>query len=199
MTANLREDWRQTHLPGQEDKYEDLEDRMIAIETNRLIIRNFDTADWRDLQEMVIKYQESEYAKYDHKWPTAAEEIKDVVKWFASEDSYLAVCLKTTGKLMGLIAIDQREDQDSQVHNLGYVFHPDYHGQGYASESCRMAMSYIFSELAADRILTGTHPANEPSVLLLEKLGLKEIVPGEFAITRDEWSALGQASGRSEE
>ena len=65
---------------------------MITIETNRLIIRNFDTGDWQDLQEMIIEYQGSEYAKYDHKWPTTTEEVRKTVEWFASGDNYLAVC-----------------------------------------------------------------------------------------------------------
>jgi RimJ/RimL family protein N-acetyltransferase len=35
-----------------------------------------------------------------------------------------------------------------------------------------------------------THPANERSVRLLKKLGLKEIDRGDFAISREEWLAL---------
>ena len=53
---------------------------MTTIETDRLTIRNFGADDWQDLQEMVIKYQESEYARYDHQWPTCMEEIKDIVE-----------------------------------------------------------------------------------------------------------------------
>jgi RimJ/RimL family protein N-acetyltransferase len=162
---------------------------MVTIETDRLAIRNFGADDWQGLQEMIVKYQESEYARYDHEWPTATEEIKSAVEWFAGGDSYLAVCLKTTGKLIGFIAIGRREEREGRVHNLGYIFHPDYHGQGYAMEGCQAAMDYVFGQLAADGILTGTHPANEPSVTLLEKLGLKEIEQGEFAISREEWLA----------
>ena len=53
---------------------------MNAIETDRLVIRNFVIDDWRDLHEMVVKYQASEYAHYDHQWPTEAEEIKGIVE-----------------------------------------------------------------------------------------------------------------------
>jgi len=167
---------------------------MIAIETDRLVIRNFDTDDWQDLQEMIVKYQESKYARYDHKWPTATEEIKGIVTWFADGDSFLAVCLKRTSTLIGFIAINRREEQDGQVHNLGFIFHPDYHGQGYASEGCQGAINYVFGQLRADGILTGTHPDNDPSVSLLKKLGLKVINPGEFAISREEWLRPGKAT-----
>ena len=162
---------------------------MMTRETARLIIRNFGADDWQDLQEMIVKYQETEYAKYEPTWPTASQDIKGIVKWFADGDSYLAVCLKVTGKLIGFIAIDRRDNDEGRVHNLGYIFHPDYAGQGYATEGCRTVMRYLFDELTADGILTGTHPANEPSVRLLKKLRLNEINQGEFSLSREEWLA----------
>jgi RimJ/RimL family protein N-acetyltransferase len=171
---------------------------MITIETDRLTIRNFGPDDWQDLQEVAVEYQASESAKYEDPWPTSAEEVKGMVEWFAKGDGYLAVCLKATGKLIGLIAIERRQDQEGAVYNLGYVFHPGYHGHGYATEGCRAAMAYVFDQLAADGILTGTHPDNEPSVRLLKKLGLSEINRGEFAISREEWLALWERVGKME-
>lgn len=82
---------------------------MTVIETARLIIRNFGTDDWQDLREVIITYQASEFAQYDHKWPTAAEELKGITEWFAAGDRYLVVCLKPTGKLIGLVALNPSE------------------------------------------------------------------------------------------
>jgi RimJ/RimL family protein N-acetyltransferase len=164
---------------------------LISLETGRLTIRNFSPADWRDLQELAIEYRASKWAQYEDPWPTSEEEVKGMATWFASGDGYLAACLKTTGKLIGLVAINRREEQEGRVHNLGYVFHPGYHdGQGYATEACRAAMGYLFETLAADRILTGTHPDNQDSVRLLQRLGLREVARGEFAMSRAEWLAM---------
>jgi ribosomal-protein-alanine N-acetyltransferase len=163
---------------------------MITTETDRLTIRNFDPGDWQDLQEVAVRYQASEWAKYEDPWPTSTEEVKGMVEWFAEGDDYLAVCLKATGKLIGLIAIERRKDQEGLVHNLGYVFHSGYHSHGYAAEGCRAAMEYVFGQLGADGILTGTHLDNEPSVRLLKKLGLRSVDRGEFTISRVEWLAL---------
>jgi RimJ/RimL family protein N-acetyltransferase len=143
---------------------------------------------------VAVQYQASEWAKYEDPWPTSTEEVKGMVEWFAQADGYLTVCLKATGKLIGLIAIERHKDQEERVHNLGYVFHPGCHGHGYATEGCRAAMDYVFGQLAADGILTGTHPANQPSVRLLKRLGLTEIDQGGFVMSREEWLALGQAS-----
>jgi RimJ/RimL family protein N-acetyltransferase len=51
-------------------------------------------------------------------------------------------------------------------------------------------MGYVFGPLQADEIRTGTHPANEPSIRLLKRLGLTEVAEGEYAISSEEWLAL---------
>lgn len=163
---------------------------MTAIETDRCILRNFAPDDWQELQEVVAQHQASDSAHYEPPWPTSAEEVQGIAAHFARGDDFLAVCLKTTGKVIGLVAIGRRKEQEEQVHNLGYVFHPGYHGQGYATESCKAAMGYMFGQFGAEGILTGTHPDNKASVALLMRVGLKAIGEGEFALSRAEWMAL---------
>lgn len=167
---------------------------MVTLATDRLLIRNFTPDDWQAFQALIIRYQASESARYEEPWPTSAEEIQRITTWFAAGDEYLCVCLKATGKLIGLLAIERRKEETATVHNLGYIFHPDYHGHGYATEGCRAVMSYLFTQVAASGIRTGTNPANEPSVQLLTRLGLKQIAPGEFVLSRAEWQALDHTS-----
>lgn len=162
---------------------------MVSLETDRLVIRNFRPEDWQELRELAIAYQASEEAKFEPPWPTAEEEVRGMAAWFAGGDGYLAVWLKEIGKLIGMIAIESREGQGQRIHNLGYVFHPGYQGRGYATEGCRAAMAYVFGPLAADRILTGTHPDNKPSVALLNRLGLRAVGDGEWTISKEEWLA----------
>lgn len=165
---------------------------MVSLETNRLAIRNFSPDDWQELQEMAIQYQASEAAQYEDPWPTSTDEVKGMATWFAGGDDYLAVCLKPTGPLIGLVAINRRQEQEERVYNLGYVFHPGYSGHGYATESCRAAMGYLFDQLGAEGILTGTHPDNKPSIALLRRLGLHEIGGGEWTLSRAEWLVTGR-------
>ena len=167
---------------------------MLSLETDRLIIRTFRPDDWQELQEMSVRYQATEAAKYEAPWPTSDEGVKGMAGWFASGDEYLAVCLRNTGTLIGLVAINWRTEQEGRVHNLGYVFHPDHHGHGYATESCRAAMARVFGQLGADGILTGTRQENVASVRLLERLGLREadVARGEWTISSEEWLTLGE-------
>ena len=187
---------------------------MITIETDWLVIRNFAADDWQDLQEMIIKYQASEYAKFDGKWPTASSKIKGIVEWFAGGDRHLAVCLKTTGKLIGFVALKPGEEEGDVVMHLGYIFHADYHGKGYATEGCRAVLDHAFGPLEADRVVAGTAAVNRPSRQLLRRLGMvqtgqhtgsnQETPEGKpiefaglsFALSREEWEALGELAAR---
>ena len=171
---------------------------MTTLQTERLDIRNFRPEDWRDLHEMIVQYQASEYAQYDDRWPTSEQELQGIAKWFSEGDSYLAVCQRATGKLIGLVAQNMVERDDGPAPNLGYIFNFDYHSQGYATEACRATIDHIFEHTSASKIVTGTATANEPSCRLLKRLGLRESAktPGEFTITRDEWLALRQPPTR---
>ena len=113
-----------------------------------------------------------------------------MTKWFAARDDFLCVVLKEAGTVIGMLAIERRNDREDHARNLGYIFHPAYQGHGYATEGCRAVMRHVFDEIGADVIHTGTHPANEASVRLLLRLGLKRINDGEFTISRDEWRAM---------
>ena len=146
----------------------------MKIETTRLFLRNFRTDDAQPLREMIVQKESSEYAIYDHEWPTSLDEIKRITAWFAREDHYLAVCLKETGKLIGYICLNPAQETETRVFDLGYCFNSDYHGQGYATEACKAVIEYAFSDLQADSLTCGTAAANTPSVRLLDRLGFKK-------------------------
>ena len=148
---------------------------MTSIETERLLIRNFRNSDADALAEMMTCYAASEMAAYDQPWPTSLEEIRQVTAWFASGDSYLAVCLKATERFIGFVALNPEGQADQRTFNLGYVFHVDYHGKGYASEACRAVLVHAFEHYRADRIVTGTAALNRASCRLLERLGFQKV------------------------
>ena len=181
----------------------------VKIETERLIIRNFTVNDWKPLQEMIVQKESSEYAIYDHQWPTTEKEIKGITQWFASGNSYFAVCLKNTNPLgftglIGFIALNNIEGED-KAFDLGYCFNFDYHGKGYATEGCKALLKYAFLHWKTEKILCSTAAANGPSCKLLRRLGMKktkeettsfrktsegkpiEFLGVTFDMTRDEW------------
>jgi RimJ/RimL family protein N-acetyltransferase len=158
---------------------------MILLESERLIIRNFQVSDWKILHEIIIKYQESEFAPYDQQWPTSQEEIKRVTEWFANGDSYLAVCIKESKTLIGFVGLNP-EKEGNGIYNIGYVFDLDYHRQGYATEACRTVLHNAFDQLNINKIITGTASINLPSIKLLEGLGFQKIGEEKVSFSKDE-------------
>jgi [ribosomal protein S5]-alanine N-acetyltransferase len=182
----------------------------MRLETERLVIRNFQATDWEALHEMIVQYTASELAAYDQPWPTAPEEIRKVTEWFASGDSYLAVCLKPADRFVGFVALNPDASDEQRVFNLGYVFNFDYHGHGYATEACRAVLEQAFEARQAQRVVTGTAAANGASRRLLERLGFEktsesigsfrqtsdgkplQFVGYTFELSRDAWKVMAQ-------
>ncbi|MHA1243795.1 MAG: GNAT family N-acetyltransferase [Candidatus Heimdallarchaeota archaeon] len=149
---------------------------MINRKTERLILRNFIFEDWEDLLEIAQQYEKTEFANYDHQWPQTPLGIKEIVELFRTSDAFAAVELKSNNKVIGLIQIQKKESSSPEIiHGFGYVFNSDYHGKGYASESCRDILEYLFVKLKIDKTVAGTPITNKSSCKLLERLGFKEI------------------------
>lgn len=144
---------------------------MIAIKTDRLELRNFSIDDFRDLQEIIISKETSEYAIYDHEFPTSENEVKLITERFAKGDRFLAVCELTSNKVIGYVCLngDNEEELD-----LGYCFNSVFKGEGYATEACIAVINYAFNNLHIERLSSGTANLNYPSCKLLIKLGFSK-------------------------
>lgn len=55
---------------------------------------------------------------------------------------------------------------------LGYTFHPDYWGRGYATEATEAIIRYLFNDFGVGRIETSAHPDNPASLRVMEACGL---------------------------
>ncbi len=148
---------------------------MVLIKTGRLEIRNFIIDDWKDLQEIVIDKESSEYAIYDYQFPTLDKEVKGIVEWFSKGDNFLAVCELAHNKVIGYISLNGENDKEK---DLGYCFSSVYQGIGYATESCTAILNYAFSNMCVERITSGTANLNYPSCKLLNKLGFIKMGEG---------------------
>ena len=55
--------------------------KLVLINTNHLLIRNFTVDDWKNLYDIAQNYEASEYAKYDHgPWPDSPDAYKNILK-----------------------------------------------------------------------------------------------------------------------
>ena len=68
--------------------------------------------------------------------------------------------------------IFQTDMEIFRTWEIGYIFNPNYHNQGYATEACQAVINYAFTQLNAHRIVANCSPENPASWRVLEKCGL---------------------------
>ena len=83
-----------------------------------------------------------------------------------------AVTLPESGKMIGTCGFAKIDTVNNSAE-LGYVLNPAYHHRGYATEAARAMLEFGFGELGLHRIEARFMEGNEPSRLLMERLGMK--------------------------
>jgi RimJ/RimL family protein N-acetyltransferase len=100
----------------------------------------------------------------------------------------LAVVLSETGEFIGDVVLFLRSREHRQGE-IGYVFHPDHGGHGYATEAARVLLGLGFENYGLHRIVGRLDARNTPSARVLERLGMRReahLVQNEFV--KGEWS-----------
>ncbi|MBU3191364.1 GNAT family N-acetyltransferase [Clostridium bowmanii] len=130
-------------------------------------------------REDLFKYRSlPEVYKYQSFMPDNIKQIDDFINnnsrnpnipntWFQ-----LAILNKNGDMLVGDIGIHFLEDND-QVE-VGYTLAPKYQEQGYAIESLKAVINYLFVDLKKHRITASADPNNTNSIRLLEKVGMRK-------------------------
>jgi RimJ/RimL family protein N-acetyltransferase len=84
--------------------------------------------------------------------------------------SYL-VLLRETNESIGMCGLIKRDSLDDV--DIGYAFLPKFWSKGYAVESALAVKAYAKDAIGLKRLVAITDPANEGSIRVLEKLGLR--------------------------
>ncbi|MFM2224010.1 MAG: hypothetical protein RJA07_212 [Bacteroidota bacterium] len=171
------------------------------IETERLILRELQPTDAAAFFEMDSN---AEVHKYLGNNPVKTiEHIHDVIANI--QQQYLdngigrwATIEKSSGNFIGWSGLKFRNDEENNhinFYDVGYRLHPNYWGNGYATESCKAALEYGFTTLNANEIIGAANEENKASRRVLEKCGLKfvnqfiwkDIKCDWLKITKAEW------------
>lgn len=143
-----------------------MKNRIVIAETERLILRRFEKEDLQDLFEYL---SDAEVVKYEPYPALTLAETKEKLAWRMGTEEMIAVECKDSRKMIGNVYLGKR---DFSSLELGYVFHRDYWGRGYAAESCKALMQQAFSG-GIHRIYAECDPLNRRSWKLLEALGFQ--------------------------
>ena len=66
---------------------------------------------------------------------------------------------------------------------IGFIFHPDHQGHGYATEAARALIAHAFEHYDLHRVSGRLEPRNGASARVLEKLGMRR----EGLLIENEW------------
>ncbi|KKB84814.1 hypothetical protein VW29_08150 [Devosia limi DSM 17137] len=99
----------------------------------------------------------------------------------------LAVELQQTGALVGEVTLILRS-LDARQGEIGWIFSPDYHGHGYATEAARILLDLAFGPGDMHRVMARCDVRNDSSWRLMERLQMRrEAHFREHAIFKGEW------------
>jgi RimJ/RimL family protein N-acetyltransferase len=148
---------------------------LTRLESERLIVRRFADS---DLATFLAYRNDPEVARYqawesctEREATTIIEELKSLQPGTPGEWFQFAIELKETGALIGDCAL--KVEHDGPQAEVGYTLSREHQGKGYASEAVSCLLDYAFGDLGLHRVVAITDQENEPSVALLERLGIR--------------------------
>jgi RimJ/RimL family protein N-acetyltransferase len=175
------------------------------VQTDRLLLRPFAVTDFGALLAIQSRADVARYLYWD---PRTAAEVRETL-----ETKVRATAIVSEGDNLSLAAVLRESDQligdcsllwasaEHRQAEIGFVFHPDHHGCGYATEAAAALLELAFDGLRAHRVFGRLEARNTASARVLERLGMRneahlvenEHVKGEwqsevvYALLEGEW------------
>jgi len=143
--------------------------RFQPIETQRLNIRHFKPEDWEAVHTytgdaaVMTWVEEGQMSELQTKHFVAAN--------IGDEAIAFPVFLKSEDRLIGHLSFHPWFGH--LTYEIGWVFHPAYHGKGYATEAAKALVRYCFGDLRGHRLIATCQPENTASYRVMEKIGMR--------------------------
>lgn len=150
----------------------------VITETDRLIIREFNLDDASAVYHFNAPKEVNRFTGD----AGICESIKDAEQiirniWLVEYQKFgfgrWAVVLKESDAIIGFCGF-KNETRINAV-DIGYRFHPDYWGKGFATESNLACIDYAKKHMKLDRVLGDVVVENLDSIKVLKKLGMNYI------------------------
>jgi RimJ/RimL family protein N-acetyltransferase len=148
------------------------------IDTGRLLLRPFRRGD----VDAVYSYRSRpDVAEYLTDSTMSHGECADAVRARAGQIAFsgegdkivLAMERKDDARLIGEVSLIWRSVPDRQGE-VGYILHPDAHGQGLATEGARALLAFGFEVMGLHRIYARCDARNAASAKVMKRLGMTE-------------------------
>lgn len=157
----------------------------MLLQTDRLTVRPVEASDWKAMQAIWLDFSKSPYACFDCPHSTEEADIwPRIARWAQAVQTgldhlFFSVCLEA--QAIGYVSANIRPDG----YELGYCFHSDFQGKGYAFESLLAVIDYL-KTLEIRKVVVGTALENTPSVALLSRLGFQLTATEQVSFYKDQ-------------
>ncbi len=157
----------------------------IRRKTARLLLRPYRSTDLDDLLAIrrrpdVVRYL---YAEVQDRGVVADVLRRRMVmdRLVAPGDS-LVLAVERHGRVVGDVSLEWTSGEHRQGE-IGFVFHPDAHGHGYATEAAGALLDLAFDEVLLHRVSGRCDARNTASAALMRRLGMRQ----EAHFVHNEW------------
>ncbi len=147
----------------------------MIFETERLVLREMNQDDYRDLAE-ILQNSNVMYA-YEHDFTDM-----DVQIWLDRQrkryETYgfglWAVILKNTKEMIGQAGLTLQPYKDTEVLEIGYLLKEKFWHYGYAREAAAGCKKYAFEVLKQDKVCSVIKVDNTSSIRVAESIGMRK-------------------------
>jgi len=149
----------------------------LTLNTERLALRKINSSDF---DTMVAHEQNPELMRYIRPITTLAETQSKVQQcidnWQGKEGQWLMLVAHLKDQpehpLLGMVCLNFESLEFKRVE-IGYRFHTDFHGKGYAFEAAKCVTDFLFHEIKIHKLLAYCVADHHASYKLMEKLGMQ--------------------------
>lgn len=150
---------------------------LVQLQTERLWLREWKPTDVPMIHEMLADPRVEPFHTFPSPLPLAAIEetlaatFTDQTKQKRTHYGWL-ILSKSDGSFMGEIGLEGTAERFRSAE-IFYTIHPDYWGQGIATEAAMAVTKFVFERLRFHRLEAGVDTLNPGSIKVLEKIGMK--------------------------
>lgn len=145
----------------------------LTLETDRLIIRRVRKEDAEAIFSDVSDAYSCEMDSGEDPYTEMNEAFWDFVEELIQRETQYSIVLKETQEVVGTIRLKQDDSRQVEAMEVGYRIYPGHRRKGYAYEAASALLALVQEELHLELVLAGVIKENEPSILLLKKLGFQ--------------------------